>query len=416
MADDAVIRLGYDNSKVRAGAKETQTIMSKTAGTVSKSFAGAGAGMSRAFAAIGGSMALRGFAAEMGSIDDMAKRLGVSAESVQRVGNAAQLAGTDIDTVAKLMTRLTIASADSAEKFEELGISAAAFANANLEDQVLMLAKAYEQANGDKGKMIKLMDLLGARGQQVLPLLSAGYEDLAEQIGDVAVVSNQAVKAAADFDDQLDSAIMNAKAFFGVLIAGYQDVIKYASAYGFQLMGMGDAQKIIAEIEKDRQDEETKAKENAKKRVKAEVEETKDDSKAKKEQQKQQKQQDQADINRAVLREKTQREKEQGGGTNSAPDGKRRKIMGYQGGPYQGRAEQSFNEFFHPEATKYGKRSAKPTSEQTFDEFFHPSGKKGSAVKNASTTNTRVREGSPTSPSEQVLKDIRDGINQLTSY
>ena len=393
MADDAVIRLGYDNSKVRAGAKETQTIMSKTAGTVSKSFTGAGAGMSRAFAAIGGSMALRGFAAEMGSIDDMAKRLGVSAESVQRVGNAAQLAGTDIDTVAKLMTKLTIASADSAEKFEGLGISAAAFANASLEDQVLMLAKAYEQANGDKGKMIKLMDLLGARGQQVLPLLSAGYADLAEQIGEVAVVSNQAVKAAADFDDQLDSAIMNAKAFFGVLITGYQDVIKYASAYGFQLMGMGDAQQIIADIEKDRQDAEIKAKENATKRVKAEVEETKDDGKAKKEQQEQQ---DQADFmkefrfNRAVLREKAQREKEQGGRTDSAFDGKRRKIMGYQGGAQSG---PGFNEFFHQEDTQYGRRSAKPLAEQTFDEFFHPMGRKGSAVKNASTTNTRVREG-----------------------
>jgi len=414
MADDAVIRLGYDNSKVRAGAKETQTIMQKTAGTVSKSFAGAGAGMSKAFAAIGGSMALRGFASEMGAIDDMAKRLGVSAESVQRVGNAAQLAGTDIDVVAKLMTKLTIASTDSAEKFEDLGISAAAFANADLEGQVLMLAKAYEEANGDQGKMIKLMDLLGARGQQILPLLSQGYADLAEQIGEVVVVSNDAVKAAADFDDQIDSAIMNAKSFFGVLITGYQNVIKYASAYAFQLAGMGDAQQIIADIEKDRQDAEAKSKDDAKKRVKAEVEESKDDGKAQKEQQDQDDFMKEFRFNRAVLREKGEREEEQGQGAQSAFDGKRRKIMGYQGGS-SGRIGPSFNELFHPEETQFGQKSPKHSGDQTFDEFFHPRGRQ-SAMKNSSTTNTRMHQASAAKPEEKLLADIRDGINQLVAY
>jgi hypothetical protein len=42
MADDAVIRLGYDNSKVRAGAMETQAIMSKTAKGVEKTMSGMG--------------------------------------------------------------------------------------------------------------------------------------------------------------------------------------------------------------------------------------------------------------------------------------------------------------------------------------------------------------------------------------
>jgi hypothetical protein len=413
MADDAVIRLGYDNSKVRAGAKETQSIMQKTAGTVSKSFAGAGAGMSKAFAAIGGTMAIRGFAAEMGAIDDMSKRLGVSAESVQRVGNAAQLAGTDIDTVAKLMTKLTIASTDSAEKFEALGISAAAFANANLEDQVLMLAKAYEGANGDQGKMIKLMDLLGARGQQVLPLLSEGYADLAEQIKNVSVVNNAAVKSAAEFDDQYDAAIMTAKSFFGSIVSGYEDAIYYASAYKMQLQGLGDAQKLLQLREEQKAKKADELKKKAQDRVKAEVEESKDDGKAQKEQQEEADFMKEFRFNRAVLREKGEREKEQGQGAQSAFDGKRRKIMGYQGGS-SGRTGPSFNEFFHAEETQFGQKSPKHSGDQTFDEFFHPRGRQ-SAMKNASTTNTRMHQASAAKPEEKLLADIRDGINQLVA-
>jgi hypothetical protein len=218
MADDAVIRLGYDNSKVRAGAKETQAIMQKTAGAVSKSFEPMTAGLGKAFAAIGGSMAIRGFASEMGVIVDLATRFGTTAESIQRVGNSAQLAGTDIESVAKLMSKLTIEAAKGSTEMDALGISASAFANANLEDQVLMLAGAYEQANGDQTKMVQLMSLLGGRGQQILPMLSAGVAVLRDEFGRMLVVTEDSAKAMAAFDDRVDLAVQQFKWGLGVMI------------------------------------------------------------------------------------------------------------------------------------------------------------------------------------------------------
>jgi hypothetical protein len=118
-------------------------------------------------------------------------------------------------------------------------------------------------------------------------------------------------------------------------------------------------------------------------------------------------------FRRAVIREKEQREKEQGQGAQSAFDGKRRKIMGYQGGS-SGRTGPSFNEFFHPEETQFGQKSPKHSGDQTFDEFFHPRGRQ-SAMKNASTTNTRMHQASAAKPEEKLLADIRDGINQLVA-
>ena len=107
-----------------------------------------------------------------------------------------------------------------------------------------------------------------------------------------------------------------------------------------------------------------------------------------------QEQQDQADFmkefrfNRAVLREKGEREKEQEQGMQSAFDGKRRKIRGYTGGTKSGEMLDggTFSNFLNAD-------NGKMLGGGTFNEFFHPSNKKGSAVKNASTTNTRVREG-----------------------
>ncbi len=118
-----------------------------------------------------------------------------------------------------------------------------------------------------------------------------------------------------------------------------------------------------------------------------------------------QEQQDQADFmkdfrfNRAVLREKGEREKEQEQGMQSAFDGKRRTIKGYTGG------------------SKSGEPLTKDTGllgGGTFNEFFKPTAKQ-SAVKNASITNTRMHQASAAKPEEKLLADIRDGINQLVA-
>jgi hypothetical protein len=515
MADDAVIRLGYDNSKVRQGAAETRNIMGKTAADVQKSFAPMTAGLGKAFAAIGGTMAIRGFASEMGGIVDLATRFGTTAESIQRVGNSAQLAGTDIGSVAKLVSKLTIEAAKGSAEMDALGISASAFANANLEDQVLMLAGAYEQANGDQTKMVHLMNLLGGGGQQILPMLSMGVQELRDEFARMPVVTEAAAKAMAAFDDRVDLAVQQVKWGFGVMIEDamilHQSLMALANS-DFSLekfkeefdkmrkaeedamaarkpkrkefdpeafeagtekgnnKAKGDAdemaraQEQLAEaklnIIKQSETEEgkinrlmqeqnairEKAKslnENSADYIKAQAEylknaneisitqnklakdyaDTLDEIRVKRQKirdeentKELQKGKDYMEtlnemrVRRDTIRRQDKERESEEQGTQSAFDGKRRKIIGYQGGSKSGQLLQggTFDELFGT------KKDMTPRNSDTFNEFFHPKGKQ-SAVKNASTTNTRMHQASAAKPEEKLLADIRDGINQLVA-
>lgn len=164
----------------------------------------------------------RQFMAEMGRIDDLSQRLGETTDTIQRIGEAAHFAGADIEMVVKSMSKLTVEASKGSDKFAALGISAEAFANADLESKVLMLATAYQQANGDQGKMIALMDLLGNKAQDLIPLLAQGPDALADAFAAASVVSAEAIAGITAFEDALDKSLMTIKAWVGNAVAGFQ--------------------------------------------------------------------------------------------------------------------------------------------------------------------------------------------------
>ena len=158
------------------------------------------------------------FVGEMARVKDLADRLGESSATIQRVGNAAKLSGTDLETIIKVMTKLTLATKDGAEKFEAVGISAAAFANAGTEEKILLLADAYDKANGNQDKMLALMDLLGPKGQDVMILLAGGADAVKQAFAEVPTVSQSAVDACARFDDAMDSMKQKAHQIAGEIV------------------------------------------------------------------------------------------------------------------------------------------------------------------------------------------------------
>lgn len=403
----AKVTLGLDDTNLTAGLSRSAGNLNKFAATSQASMQKVGSAVTRAFAFAGGAAALRGFASEMGRVNDLAQRFGVSAESIQKVGNVAQLAGTDIEAVAKIMSKLTVEAAKGNAQFESLGISAAAFANAGLDQQVILLAGAYERANGDQTKMVELMDLLGNRGQEILPMISTGAADVADQFSKIPVVMGGSVKAMANLDDQIDFFTQSMKSAFGVAIQEARILaaaIDAISMKGFNLDQFNEAQDAILNPKNEKKPRtefdpdkftgggaggDTKAEAAALRAEKlarsaselqmdldiAAAKEKGNDKKAAALEREKKIRADQRQImndvglDPAAAREAAEKLNPE------ARDTGRKKIRGYSGAQRDARTktifDSGFNEFFHPEETKFGQRSKTGLASQSFNDFFH---------------------------------------------
>lgn len=166
-------------------------------------------------------------------VNDLAIRFGTSAESIQRVGEAARLSGTDIDTVARAMTKAGVAATEAvskggeaAETFKRAGINAKEFEQAGLDRKLIMVAEAFKAANGDAGKQNEILKLIGMRAADLIPLIS-NLDELKASMADASVVSDEAVKRIAKANDELDKMGLKMQAnIFAPAIIGALDLIE----------------------------------------------------------------------------------------------------------------------------------------------------------------------------------------------
>jgi hypothetical protein len=165
-------------------------------------------------------------------VNDLAVRFGTSAESIQRVGEAAKLAGSDIDMVARAMTKAGVAATQAvneggaaAETFERAGINAREFERSSLDQKLLTVAQAFKAANGDASKQNEILKLIGMRAADLIPLIS-NVEGLKSAMADASVVSDDAVKKIADANDRLDKLGLQMQAnVFAPAIIGATDLL-----------------------------------------------------------------------------------------------------------------------------------------------------------------------------------------------
>lgn len=207
--------VGIKNSAFKRGLDDMRNDAKKFGTDIKSTIAGA-----FAFGAV--ASFITNFITEMARVKDLSDRLGESSSTIQRVGNAAKLAGSDLEAIIKVLTKLTLSASTSADKFAAVGISAAEFANAGTEGKILLLAQAYDTASGNQAKMLALMDLLGPKGQDVMILLAGGAAAVNEALNQVPVVSDQAINAMARLDDAMDSFKQHAHQSLGAVIGLFQ--------------------------------------------------------------------------------------------------------------------------------------------------------------------------------------------------
>lgn len=157
---------------------------------------------------------IKGIMSKMDDISDRAKRFGVTTGEIQKVGNAAEIVGTNFETVARAMDRAGVSANKAAREggsvadaFARVNLDPAAFSAAKLEDRIKMIAAAQRATNGDSQKMADLFEVIGVRAAGI------NFAELDKEMGQVNAASDDVVQALAEANDQLEKMQQGATIF-----------------------------------------------------------------------------------------------------------------------------------------------------------------------------------------------------------
>jgi len=154
-------------------------------------------------------------AAEAGdAIDKQSQKVGLSYESYQKWDYAMQLAGTSMSSCTTGLKTLTNTFDDAQngsegaiKKFERLGLSLDDLEGKSREEVFGAVVEALQGVADETEKAALANDMFGKSGQDLLPLLNQSAEatqELLQQAEDYGMVmSDEAVKASAEFEDSL---------------------------------------------------------------------------------------------------------------------------------------------------------------------------------------------------------------------
>ena len=150
------------------------------------------------------------------NVDKMSQKLGLSAEAYQEWDYVLSQAGTDINSMSTGLKTLTNkiddaknGSADATAMFEKLGISLDDLNNMSREDVFEAAIYGFQDMADSTERAALANDLFGRSGQELAPLFNTTIEDtkaLQQAAHDLGfVLSDEAVDAAADYTDALDT-------------------------------------------------------------------------------------------------------------------------------------------------------------------------------------------------------------------
>lgn len=155
--------------------------------------------------------------------DDVAEgavKVGASTEAFQRVSFAASQSGTSIEGVAAaiLKAEKNIGSLDNAGgrgALLRLGIDAEKFINLDLDEKILVLADAYNKADGDAARLATMQEVLGKGASDLNTLFASGAEEIRNMFEGAPVAADELVQALGAVNDQLDAIKPKWQVFFG---------------------------------------------------------------------------------------------------------------------------------------------------------------------------------------------------------
>lgn len=202
-----------EQEKVATGAGKTKESIGGVSGLLSK----VGPAVAGAFS-VG---AVVGFAKQIidlgGEIEDLSSRTGLGVETVQEFKFAAEQTGSSIDAFAgavdKMSNKIAEGSHETRVAVKDLGLSFEDIKNMSPEDAFTAIAEAIKDVPDPMRQTQLAMDLFGDAGTRTLPAIRQGFSDLRQQARETGqVLSEENVRALAEFGDKWDATMMRIKA------------------------------------------------------------------------------------------------------------------------------------------------------------------------------------------------------------
>ena len=143
------------------------------------------------------------------NIDKMSQKMGISAEAYQEWDFVMQHCGTSMETLKASMKTLASAAETGSEAFEQLGISQEEIANMSQEELFDKTIAALQNVEDETQRTYLAGQLLGRGATELGALLNMSAdetEEMRKELHDLGgVMSDEAVKASAEFQDSLQN-------------------------------------------------------------------------------------------------------------------------------------------------------------------------------------------------------------------
>jgi hypothetical protein len=247
--------------KAMSEAAKKENIGGNLFGSMKGLLAGAGISM--------GVSSLKGMFDGIDNVADVSAKLNETPETIQRVGVAASLSGTSIESLASAMIKLEkglgdVENTKAREALERYGFTAEQILSMPLDQKLIALAEAFQKARSEGHGVADIQTLLGKGAAELIPLLAMTGAELHEMFDGIDVLANDTVFRMAALNDQAD---LLAKNFSTQVARSFMDVARAAQImHAFISMGAasigleGDSDAIVKL--RDEWDEAAKSAEN----------------------------------------------------------------------------------------------------------------------------------------------------------
>jgi len=220
MSEQVSVKVSADSSAFSAGLARIENSLESFKHHASEQFSEVGKDLLAAFAVSAVIEGIRSLFEEFSHVQDLADKLGTSAESVQRLGVVAKAAGVDTETLTKALQKGTknafeaaTGNAELAAQFEALGIDAKEFANLAPEEQLKEMAEAFEKTGGNAQTLDALTKALGKTALDIIPILRKGPEALKDEMDAANVASADTVATMKEVTETFERLWANFKAY-----------------------------------------------------------------------------------------------------------------------------------------------------------------------------------------------------------